>query len=273
MRRPLALLLCLPLVLPAGGGCVTAAVARYAGGDVGVPIDAYATGGPLAAVYEASGEAPPRLVVRTVAVEQSLFWPPEAGVRYVVVDLDEEYQPPAAIAVPELVGASRQEALGWIQEMGVAGRRRLATRAAAVRPTLIARRRPPDPYPAHDLGPPDPVAGRRSDAGPLVVERWSVYEVRLPPDRLVAVVLTYPRPKDAESKGDSDRPIAGAVVLPPTFETSGGDQAVRLATGIALVPPALAADAVLIVGAVVAAPFVLIGVGGKEAIEASRDRP
>ena len=189
------------------------------------------------------------------------------------------------MAVPEVAGMTPDELSAWVETLGDARVAELIARAQDARDTLLAARDAPADFDRRtvldrvffaDFAPVDPAA-----EDPVDPEAWVVptSDARVDviglvaENRLAAVLVAYRYdgagtrvaggpfasaamppllPPVAEP---NPRAYAGAVVLPASFATSGGDRAARLLTGAAGLPLAVAADAA--VTAIAFAPLAL----------------
>ena len=217
MPRPacrfLASLLCLPLLVPAGG-CFTPVAALYAVSDVRPTSAGPGELSGEGVVVPAADDRPPLLVVRAAAVRAQKVWPPEVGVRYVVIPLDARLQPPELLAV----GDATSMRYGVVMDPA-----ELDARARQVREVIRARR--------------DAPPGLTRFAGVELVTA-----VLQTTDE--GFVLAYRDPAAVAAATEPfDVPFVGAVVLPTSFETTPGDKAARVSTAVVLLPLAVAGDA------------------------------
>ena len=259
----------LTALLPLCGGCVVSlTTAQYALADV-EPLGWVTPDVRPAAwcrVLPDGAAEGPALVVPTAAVR---FWPlpivgPEPiGVRYVVLPLTAGFDPPEAVALPNVAGMTAGELAAWVAGLSDADRAALVDRAKLARRTLLARRQPPaemkgtnwrpflrggfDP----DAPPPPPTAADVVALGgrafivafrdPQDVENRAFFDAASP----VALMKT-PAPRPPLTGEPSPVRYRAAVVLPRFFDTSGGDHAARVGTALLVSPLSLAGDAAVI---------------------------
>ena|SRR5688572_13920499 len=210
----------------------------------------------------------PALVVPTAAVR---LWPTPIpgfepiGVRYVVLDLDGDYRPPPQIALPEVAGMTAGQLSAWAGNLTATERADLLRRAREARAGIIARRAPPPAMNGREWGehvrgaPPPKELLPPSDALVDVVRLSDdalIAAYRLPADVAVApwsggdefhvTSLAIPPPQPPATGPPNPAPYHAAVILPASFETSGGDRAARAAAAVLVSPLAAAYDVVIV---------------------------
>lgn len=270
-RAATLLLVC--LVATSCGGCIVSlTTAQYALADVRplgwVTEDIRPA--PWCDVVEKDPEAAgPTLVVSTAAVQH---WPlpigpgiEPIGVRYVAVPLDSDYLPPDGLALPAAAGVTAEELALWVQGLTRAERAQLVELAQNARKRLVARREPPPPMEDVDwgkhvrgVGRPDEILPRSAAVVDVikVADGAFIAAFRTPRsiseeatgwnDGLSPVSMNTPPPQPPATGPPHPGRYHAAVVLPLSFETSGGDRAARAATGLLVSPAAVAYDAVVV---------------------------
>ncbi len=223
-RLPTRLLcLCLiPLTLVTTG-CFTGQTASYAYGDA----DVLGTR-PTAPAYVVEAETGPVLVLRPRLGNFDFLFDAR---RWVVLPLGNDFAPPAELDAQAVLDG-RKDIRQAIRDLGADEVQRLDAAATKLRQTARAV----------------------TDAG-IVIEPYTRPDGTVLPLTDNASVVLYRVPTSDATSQPAVPAFAYAMIIPSSFETTGGDKTYRAVVGTVGLPVAVVGDAALIVGGTAAAAF------------------